>query len=710
VSTGSVTAEDDPRVHAAVREYLAALEAGQRPDRVAFVARFPELADVLPPYLEALDAVHQAAPRLGRSRGGVTPAQAELPTEPLGDFKIVREIGRGGMGTVYEAVQLSLGRRVALKVLPFAAALDPKHLQRFKTEAQAAAQLHHPNIVPVYAVGCERGVHFYAMQLIDGRSLAAVIEELSGEADAGGSTTDEQRADVTQRPARAETMKSVQTRKTIRNAARIAASVADALEYAHEAGIVHRDVKPANLLIDGRGVVWVADFGLAHITTAVGPTQTGEVLGTLRYMSPEQAGGQKVLVDHRADVYSLGATLYELLTLRPIFDGTTHASLLRQILNDEPVPLRQLDKTLPVELETIVLKAVAKNPAERYATAGEMAADLRRFLDDQPIRARRPSLIDKATKWARRHRGMVISAMLALIVSVAALAVAMALTAWAYEREAARAKEAEDNFGEATRQRRRAEDGMREARRALELFTQVAEEEFAGNPAADGVRRRLLEIALVYYQDFLGRYGDDPGLQADLVASRARAETILRELTTLTYAGRYHLLHQESVQKELRIDPGQREALAKIAEPIGKLFRESAGLTAAERERRFLAAAQDQETAVARLLGADQMTRFQQIARQQRGPWAFNDPDVVMALRLTAEQRKRVKEIQDEARGPGPGGPGGFGGPPRHDHGRTRDRIVAEVLTEDQKTKWDELLGEPFVFDFKPGGPRPPRP
>src|SRR5262249_51059652 len=159
------------------------------------------------------------------------------------------------------------------------------------------------------------------------------------------------------------------------------------------------------------------------ITTSTGPTQTGDILGTLRYMSPEQAGGQRVLIDPRADVYSLGATLYEFLTLRPIFDGTTHARLLDQILHEDPVAPRQVDRSIPVERETIVLKAVAKNPSERYATAGEMAADLRNFLDDQPIRARRPSLLDKATKWARRHRSMVVSAVVALIVSVAALSV-----------------------------------------------------------------------------------------------------------------------------------------------------------------------------------------------------------------------------------------------------------------------------------------------
>jgi serine/threonine protein kinase len=691
--------EDDPRLLRAAQEYLAALEAGQQPDRQAFVAQYPEVGAALGPYLEALDAVHAASPRLGRSSGGRSLPAADLPTEPLGDFKIVREIGRGGMGVVYEAVQLSLGRRVALKVLPFAAALDPRHLQRFKTEAQAAAQLHHPNIVPVYYVGTERGVHFYAMQLIEGRSLAAVIDELRGSPGAAASTA-AMRAEPTDKPDRRETLRSTRGRSSYRTAATLAASVADALEYAHDAGIVHRDVKPANLLIDGRGAVWVTDFGLAHVTTATGPTQTGDILGTLRYMSPEQAGGQRVLIDPRADVYSLGATLYEFLTLRPIFDGTTHARLLDQILHEEPVAPRQVDRSIPVELETIVLKAVAKNPSERYATAGEMAADLRRFLDDQPIRARRPSLLDNATKWARRHRSMVVSAVVALLVSVAALSVSTCLAAWAYDREAKKAREA-------IQQRARAQEGMRQAQRTLELVAQVVEEEMAGNPGSETLRRRLLEVALDYYQDFIDQYANEPGLHAELEASRARAESILAELTTLTYAGRYGLLHQESVRKELRLTPAQREALARMAEPFGKLFHDTTGISAAERERRFLALAHNQETEVARLLTGAQMQRFQQIAIQQRGPQAFSDPDVVAALRLTPEQRKRIKEIQEEEAPRGPPGRGNRPGP--DPPSRTRDKIL-DLLTADQKRAWEDLIGAAFNFD-KPGGPPPgPRP
>ncbi len=406
-------ADEDPRLLRAAQEYLAALEAGRRPDRAEFAARFPDLAETLAAYLDALDMVHGAGPLLPRSPA--RPAAGDPPpVEALGDFHIVREIGRGGMGVVYEAVQLSLGRRVALKVLPFAAALDARQLQRFKNEAQAAAQLHHTNIVPVFAVGCERGTHYYAMQLIEGRNLADLIGELQArqprtkhqttnpgaalpptgpeipahEAPAVPSTVQAPAAEL-------PTVPASRTALFYRTAATLAAEAADALEHAHQFDVIHRDVKPANLIVDERGHLWVTDFGLAQFHTSQGLTRTGDLMGTLRYMSPEQAAGRHALLDARTDVYALGATLYELLTLRPMFDGADTQQLLRQILHDEPRRPRAVERSVPPELETIVLKAVGKNPADRYATAREFGDDLRRYLDHRPILARPPGLAQR---------------------------------------------------------------------------------------------------------------------------------------------------------------------------------------------------------------------------------------------------------------------------------------------------------------------------
>ena len=347
--------------------FVEALEAGREPDRDQFLAAHPDLRPDLESFLAGHDEVARLTAPLraasgGDAHGARRPAARWAGRLPpgigeLGDFRLLREVGRGGMGVVYEAEQISLRRRVALKVLPFAAAIDPRHLQRFKTEALAAAQVQHEKIVPVHAVGCERGVHYYAMQFIDGQSLAALIGELRrlrDEQDRDPSLPPEERDDPAAAPiahGRPETRSAARPRSPRRpspaNGPRTAAGISTgwpgwagrrrlALEHAHQAGIVHRDVKPGNLLLDLRGQLWVTDFGLAQVTGDAGLTITGELLGTLRYASPEQVLARRGIVDHRSDVYSLGATLYELLTLRPPFEGRDRNALIRQIADDDP--------------------------------------------------------------------------------------------------------------------------------------------------------------------------------------------------------------------------------------------------------------------------------------------------------------------------------------------------------------------------------------
>jgi serine/threonine protein kinase len=708
-----VDSDRQDRLNEVLLGYMEAAQAGRAPDQNRLLAEYPDLRPELEEFFACRDEVERLAAPWRSSTRREAPASESGEGKPpslgeLGDFRLLREVGRGGMGVVYEAEQISLRRRVALKVLPFAAAVDPRQLQRFRNEALAAGHLRHEHIVPVHAVGSDRGVHYYAMQFIDGQSLAALIAELRrAAAPAEGSGSAVRSAALAAETYRAAadpaTAASASTggRKYFRWVAGLGRQAALALEHAHQMGVVHRDVKPANLLLDPRGELWVTDFGLAQMGNDAGLTMTGELLGTLRYASPEQALGRRGLVDHRSDIYSLGATLYELLTLRPIFDGRDRHELLRQIADTEPAPPRSLDRTIPAELEIIILKAVTKEPGERYATAQDFADDLERFREDRPIHARRPTLAQKATKWARRHRAVVASTVATGLLTMAGLAVATVLTIRAYDRERVKAQEADE-------QRARAEENFRQALRAVDRFARVGEEELAGHAPLEALRRRLLEVALTYYQDFIDQRQDDPSTQHELEASRAKAERILGELVTLVGAARYFPLHLKEVQDELGLSPGQREALGRIDRRMREAFQESFAQSPEVWERKRLVVAREQEVEIPRLLTAAELKRFDQVVLQMAGIHAFSDPKIVEALKLMPGQRERIRELAGERKGAGPGPPPHGPGPPGHlDDGRRRAEArrrfeetrakVLELLTPEQQAKWQELVGKPFV-------------
>lgn len=448
--------DHDARLNRLAEDFADRYRRGERPSLSQYTDQYPDLAEEIRELFPAMVEIERVEEARREPGGPPREVQSPHPRE-VGDFLVLREIGRGGMGVVYEAVQQSLGRHVALKVLPWHATGESSQLERFRLEARAAAKLHHTNIVPVFGVGEQDGLHYYAMQFIRGQGLDDVIAELrqlregpyssrravaSPPPGAGASTTiaasvaqalltgrvasDALGGDAGAVATEASLTASARTHTTdpprpgagsstadghsgltflsacpyYRQVARVGLQVAEGLAYAHAQGILHRDIKPSNLLMDTHGTVWITDFGLAKAEGSDGPTRTGDIVGTLRYMSPERFDGRS---DPRSDVYGLGATLYELLTLRPLFGEVNRAKLIERILHEPPPPPRALDHHIPHDLGTIVLKAIDKDPGRRYATADSLADDLRRFLADEPILARRMTAVEQYSRWARRN-------------------------------------------------------------------------------------------------------------------------------------------------------------------------------------------------------------------------------------------------------------------------------------------------------------------
>jgi serine/threonine protein kinase/WD40 repeat protein len=401
-----------------------------------------------------------------RSAGAADANGAEL--KKIGNYQICRVIGRGGMGLVYEATDLRLGRQVALKVMPPAARLDKSRTKRFRNESRVAAKLNHENIVPVYNDGRADGVQYFAMQLVKGRNLSQVIkqirDEISSPTGAKSPETSKESTlkdgetgkpegtpaiDRKQSSARIDSPKELRfefsasefSRRSSRHtsSARVANSVAgmgyqvaDALHHAHELGIIHRDIKPSNLMLDIHGKIWVTDFGLAHIINSPTLTRAGDILGTYRYMSPEQASGVRALTDHRTDIYSLAVTLSEVLLLKPLVGGENREEILKQVVFGAPVSIRRMNSSVPDDLAIILEKAMSKNPLDRYTTAREMADDLKRFLDHDAIKARRPNVFKRCRHWFERHKGVAAAAGMAFaaIFLTAIVSAGVILQAW----------------------------------------------------------------------------------------------------------------------------------------------------------------------------------------------------------------------------------------------------------------------------------------
>ena len=592
-------------------EFTERLRRGDRPSLEEYAAQHPELAEEIRELFPTIAVTERLKVKQARSSDGrATLGPARL--ERLGDFRIIREIGRGGMGVVFEAEQESLGRRVALKVLPRQVLPDEKHLKRFEREARIAANLHHTNIVEVFGVGEQDGFHYYVMQYIRGVGLDAVIpaiaklrheENTQAQPAPGGLNAGDSSAAITEAAARQLIGGEAGLRPEgslgpyyWRSVARIGLQAADALGYAHSLGVLHRDIKPANLLLGSQGTVWLTDFGLAKAAQSDDLYLSKDIVGTLRYMPPEQFQGK---TDHRSDIYSLGLTLYELLALRPAYEETEQSRLIQRVAQGGPTSPGLIHPGIPRDLETTVLKAISQDASQRYQSAGEMADDLRNFLEDRPIHARRVSSVERLGRWCRRNKALASLAgtSLLLLVLVAAVASAGYLrTRRALRGEALERAKAEANANLAIEALDHTFERLYPARMSVQ--PQPAMDglpgEIAGVPTTPILSKEtaaLLEEMLTFYDRLAQQTGNGDDLRFRTEEANRRVGAIRQRLGQSEQAAKAYQRAIALLKDLVPRPPANLNltlALAQIQNELGRLF--TSRRKAAEAHQAHLAA------------------------------------------------------------------------------------------------------------------------
>lgn len=607
--------ERDP-LDVLLEQFTSAVRRGESPDVEPWAERHPEYAEQIRELFPTVVAIEGLRDETSRSGSGARIGIGVI--ERLGDYRIVSEIGRGGMGVVYEAEQESLGRHVAVKVLP--PLRDPKRIRRFEREARTAARLHHTNIVPIFGVGEQDGFHYYVMQVIRGVGLDVVLRALrhqewhrddrgaragltpeeavrmlrtgefqgSGrspatELSSSGAVSVDESAPVaeTELPVRPDPGPPTHVRAPYwHSVAEIGRQVADALAYAHAQNVLHRDVKPGNLLLDAHGVIWVTDFGLAKAIEQDELTGSGDLVGTLQYMAPEQLHGR---YDARTDVYGLGLTLYELLTLQPAFVDGDRGGLIKKIEQGDPTPPSHIRPGIPHDLETIVLKAIQHDPRHRYQTAAELAEDLQRFLEDRPILARRATAFEQTWRWCRRNRAVASLAAVAILAVVGAAVAGW--TGYVSTRAALRQAQEQQELANANLETAlEAFDDMFQwiagGDRIEIVVDQTGDEasyEWYAPSSVSEEDTALLEKMLAFYDRFAEQNADSAELRLESAQAHRRVGDLLLQLRRLDDAERAYQSALDSFQK---LDAGtgsQRVLIAGVKNDLGRVRMEARG-------------------------------------------------------------------------------------------------------------------------------------
>jgi serine/threonine protein kinase len=859
VRSAIATDEDRDPVDIAADEFAERYRNGEYPSVTEYAQRFPEQAEELKELLPAVAMMEQLKQK-EESRIDSFERQSVISgLQQLGDFRIIREIGHGGMGVVYEAEQESLGRHVALKVLSPATFNSPKSIRRFRREAETVARLHHTNIVPVFGVGDEKGLHYYVMQLIEGEPLNEVVtglrnrsegrtggsraevaglgcatgsasaelpagsdfkstgqasgtyssprpaapqpdphnkssEELQRDADSGdefadtvmqsreelarlsesnlADAVDQARArklaeESTESVASESDDSGVENRSphaTLTSAterlsallptgeywnavAEIGIQVSRALAYAHGYGVWHRDIKPSNLLIDRSGTVWLVDFGLARIADDNELTQTGDLLGTLRYMAPEQVIGE---FDQRSDVYSLGLTLYELLTFRPAHDASIRSRIVEQISEASPKSPRSINPAIPKDLETIVLKATAHDAKDRYQTANDLAEDLQRFMQGFPIKARPFSATEQLWRWASRNPALAWSTATTAILLITVAAVSI----WGFVTTRNANRELTTERGKTRQEADRAEDNLRMALQAFEEIVdgisqrgipQSVQSDLNSNietedgeasqpvanltPAVTEADAELLNRLLQFYIDFASRNESSPEVAAQTAKAQRRVGDIYQRLGRHedAIAAYENARSQYQVLSLAELEPSLEDILARpdapatynatlaVAEISGQIGEAAAlvgdpGATrnAYESALEYLASlpAEVQSRPETRFLTAQTKTAFASVPNRFAGRMGGFDPKGFGGGGPGGSRDSRRPPDDGRPRGPRDGDRGRFGPPdsgPRRGHDQIPGRgfrppqgieEFMEVTRQEARTLLEGLIAE----------------
>lgn len=459
------TQDETPTLEDIVAQFTAEMRTmgnGQTPDVQAYVDQHPAHAEELP---DLLCSVAMIEGLKNYSPNSSVPdqrfADIDVP-DFLGEYRIVREIGRGGMGIVFEAVHETLGRRVAIKVMTVGSISNTKHLERFHREAVSAASLHHTNIASVFGAGEDNGLHFYVMEFINGQSISQILKGVSSgldetvnfDATSGNQPPSTTRASGKNRCRESLTIgdQIISAKERYKWVADTGQQIADALAYAHEKNILHRDIKPANLVLDYQGTVWLTDFGLAKNIINDALTKTGDIIGTPQYMAPESFSGN---YDTRSETFCLGLTLYEMATLNPAFENSSPGQIIKAVTTSSPQPPKKIDSQLPRDLATIIEKSIAREPLHRYQTAAAMRDDLRAFIEDRPIAARKMSTWDHAVRFGRRNplaAGLAVFSVVTLALLVITMSIGFAITRHALNRAESNVDIALEAFDQTFRQ------------------------------------------------------------------------------------------------------------------------------------------------------------------------------------------------------------------------------------------------------------------